>query len=159
MHRYDNMVHLPVTTMLPARLPRRQVPHRAVHRHPGHDDGRPGSGPHLHRRSPGLPSGIRIQPGWSPVEVGGEGVALGGGGDGVVQVAVGRAAAFFSSSTGKRARHIATRSTVSIARPNGEDTCSRLAIRRTVVETFVPAPWNRAGLKNAASPFSSGNWV
>ena len=68
-------------------------------------------------------------------------------------------AAFFSSSTGNSARHIATRSTVSMARPNGEDTCSRLAIRRTSVETFVPAPWNSAGLKNAASPFSSGSWV
>ena len=68
-------------------------------------------------------------------------------------------AAFFSSSTGNSARHIATRSTVSMARPNGEDTWSRLAIRRTLVETLVPAPWNRAGLKNAASPFSSASWV
>jgi hypothetical protein len=50
-------------------------------------------------------------------------------------------------------------SAVSMARPNAEDTCSRLAIRLMSAERFVPAPWNRAGLKNAASPFSSGSWT
>ena len=53
----------------------------------------------------------------------------------------------------RRPRHISTRSTVSIARPNADETWSRFAMRRTSAETLVPAPWNRAGLKNAASPF------
>jgi hypothetical protein len=62
-------------------------------------------------------------------------------------------------STGKIARDTLARSTVSIARPKADDTCSRFAIRCTSAETLVPAPWNRAGLKNAASPLASGSWT
>ena len=43
------------------------------------------------------------------------------------------------------------------ARPNADETCSRLAIRRTPAERLAPAPWKRAGLKNAASPLASGS--
>jgi hypothetical protein len=44
-----------------------------------------------------------------------------------------------------------------MARPNADETCKRFAIRRTSAERLVPAPWNTAGLKNAASPLSSGS--
>jgi hypothetical protein len=44
-----------------------------------------------------------------------------------------------------------------MARPNADDTCSRLAIRRMSLDRLCPAPWNSAGLKNAASPFRSGS--
>ena len=49
------------------------------------------------------------------------------------------------------------RSTLSSGRPNAEDTCSRWAIRLTSAVRLVPAPWNKAGLKNTASPLASGN--
>ena len=52
---------------------------------------------------------------------------------------------------------IAVRSTDSIARPSAEEICSRLAIRRTSLVRFVPAPWNSAGLKNTASPARSSS--
>ena len=52
---------------------------------------------------------------------------------------------------------IRARSTLSIARPNAEEICSRLAMRRMSVERLVPAPWKTAGLKNAASPRRSGS--
>jgi hypothetical protein len=54
---------------------------------------------------------------------------------------------------------VAVVSAVSMARPNADDTCSRLAIRFTPADRFVPAPWNSAGLKNAASPLASGSWT
>lgn len=54
---------------------------------------------------------------------------------------------------------MAVRSTASIARPNAEEICSRFAIRRTPAVWLPPAPWNRAGLKNTASPLRSGNWT
>jgi hypothetical protein len=52
-----------------------------------------------------------------------------------------------------------TRSTVSIARPKADETCSRLAIRRIEVEWFVPAAWKSAGLKKTASPLARGSWM
>ena len=54
------------------------------------------------------------------------------------------------------ARTIAVRSSDSIARPNGEEICSRLAIRRMSVDVLAPAPCMSAGLKNTASPLRSG---
>ena len=63
-----------------------------------------------------------------------------------------RAGGLAPAAPGRAPRTSAARSTLSIARPNAEDTCSRLAMRRTSAERFVPAPWNSAGLKNAASP-------
>ena len=39
----------------------------------------------------------------------------------------------------------------------GRGHCSRFAIRRMSVERLVPAAWNTAGLKKAASPFRSGS--
>ena len=32
-------------------------------------------------------------------------------------------------------------------------------MRLMSAERLCPAPWNSAGLKNAASPFSSGSWT
>ena len=32
-------------------------------------------------------------------------------------------------------------------------------MRRKSAERLVPAPWNTAGLKNAASPLASGSWT
>ncbi len=49
-----------------------------------------------------------------------------------------------------------SRSTASIARPNAEDTWSRLAMRRMSVERLCPAAWITAGLKKAASPVRNG---
>jgi hypothetical protein len=60
-------------------------------------------------------------------------------------------------SAGNTAADIAVRSTASMARPNADETCSRLAIRLTSVVRLVPAAWNRAGLKNTASPLASGS--
>jgi len=54
------------------------------------------------------------------------------------------------------ARTMAVRSIASIARPNGDEICSRLAIRRMPVEVLAPAPCMSAGLKNTASPLRSG---
>ena len=55
--------------------------------------------------------------------------------------------------TGNRAAETLSRSTLSIARPKADETCSRFAMRLMSVERLCPAPWNTAGLKNAASPF------
>jgi hypothetical protein len=60
-------------------------------------------------------------------------------------------------SAGDTAADIAARSTASMARPNAEDTCSRLAIRLTPAVRLAPAAWNTAGLKNTASPLASGS--
>jgi hypothetical protein len=91
------------------------------------------------------------------VEVGGEGVALGGGGNDVAQCALVCAGGPARQQDRVERPHIAVRSTVSIARPKAEETCSRLAMRRTSAERLVPAPWNSAGLKKAASPLHSGS--
>ena len=62
-------------------------------------------------------------------------------------------------SAGNTAGDIAARSTASIARPNADETCSRLAIRWTSPVRLAPAAWNTAGLKNTASPLRSGSWT
>ena len=62
-----------------------------------------------------------------------------------------------ASSAGSTATDIALRSTASMARPNADDTCSRLAMRLTVAVRLAPAAWNTAGLKNTASPLASGS--
>jgi hypothetical protein len=62
-------------------------------------------------------------------------------------------------SAGSTAWNIALRSTASMARPNADDTCSRLAIRRTPAVRLAPAAWSTAGLKNTASPLASRSWT
>ena len=62
-------------------------------------------------------------------------------------------------SAGYTASDMLARSTASMARPNADDTWSRLAIRLTSVVWLAPAAWNRAGLKNTASPLASGSWT
>ncbi len=65
------------------------------------------------------------------VEIGGERVALGRRDDDVEQLALRCGPRpSWRSSAGYTARTIAVRSSASIARPNGDETCSRLAIRR-----------------------------
>src|SRR6266851_4751411 len=68
----------------------------------------------------------------------------------------GAPASAMARSAGNTAADIALRSTASMARPNADDTCSRLAIRLTSAVRLVPAAWNRAGLKNTASPLRHG---
>ena len=39
------------------------------------------------------------------------------------------------------------------------DSCAKTLLPTTSAETFEPAPWNSAGLKNAASPLARGSWT
>ncbi len=66
---------------------------------------------------------------------------------------------FAPSSAAYTALEVRSRSTVSMARPNADEICSRLAMRLMSAEWFEPAAWNSAGLKKTASPLASGSWM
>src|SRR5260370_885872 len=50
-------------------------------------------------------------------------------------------------SAGNSAADILFRSTASIARPNADETCSKLAMRLMPAQRLVPAAWKTAGLE------------